>query len=215
MTPGPGRARHGPGSSRPPAYSPGCRSVGAAAPRARRRSHRRSGWTRRRSGAGTRRWPLRSSRAGPGPSATNSRRSPALRSSRRKPSTSQRRRPPSTIASTMARSRRVRSASTSAGASTRGHRGMARSQRRWRLASLVMGWAPAYEALGRSRCDGLSAPGSAGFGGSAACVGSSTPGCPGLGGCAARINRALTTARPMISTPVIASADGTPSDSCR
>jgi hypothetical protein len=34
----------------------------------------------------------------------------------------------------------------------------------------------------------------------------------GFGGCVARIKRALTTARPMISTPVIASVAGTPSD---
>ena len=54
----------------------------------------------------------------------NTRLSPGRRSSRRNPTTSQRRSPPSSIASTMARSRRVRSAainaSTSSGLITRG-----------------------------------------------------------------------------------------------
>jgi hypothetical protein len=65
----------------------------------------------------TRWWP-------PLPSAMNTRRSATSRSPRRSPRTSQRRRPPSTIASTIARSRVVRStvnnARTSAGLSTFG-----------------------------------------------------------------------------------------------
>ncbi len=57
--------------------------------------------------------------------ATNTRRSPTRMSSRRRPSTSQRRNPPNSMASTMARSRCVRSApinsSTAAGDNTRGN----------------------------------------------------------------------------------------------